>query len=180
VKNLTLRIEQESQKRSLTQNDLKAQTQQLNALRTSEKQLKQEVNHLLDIKRSVEKQNQELRKSVPRTQPSTPTHPSSTHLPTQTQTTGTNFPHFIQQTRRSFSELFYSQQLTNLIYDLNIKHICLSSLSFLKFELILANLNYNVSIKYICLSLCFSLSFFLLRGLLISIIILIWRTSALV
>ncbi|CAL8285714.1 unnamed protein product [Lota lota] len=62
VKNLTLRIEQESQKRSLTQNDLKGQTQQLNALRTSEKQLKQEVNHLLDIKRSMEKQNQELRK----------------------------------------------------------------------------------------------------------------------
>ncbi|XP_056446511.1 rho-associated protein kinase 2 [Gadus chalcogrammus] len=62
VKNLTLRIEQESQKRSLTQNDLKGQTQQLNALRTSEKQLKQEVNHLMDIKRSMEKQNQELRK----------------------------------------------------------------------------------------------------------------------
>ncbi|KAG7250678.1 hypothetical protein CRUP_000176, partial [Coryphaenoides rupestris] len=54
--------EEETQKRSLTQNDLKGQTQQLNALRTSEKQLKQEVNHLLDIKRSVEKQNQELRK----------------------------------------------------------------------------------------------------------------------
>ncbi|KAK0132558.1 Rho-associated protein kinase 2 [Merluccius polli] len=62
VKNLTLRMEQEIQKRSLTQNDLKAQNQQLNALRTSEKQLKQEVNHLLDIKRSMEKQNQELRK----------------------------------------------------------------------------------------------------------------------
>ncbi|CAL8298905.1 unnamed protein product [Boreogadus saida] len=62
VKNLTLRIEQESQKRSLTQNDLKGQTQQLNSLRTSEKQLKQEVNHLMDIKRSMEKQNQELRK----------------------------------------------------------------------------------------------------------------------
>lgn len=64
VKNLTLRIEQETQKRSLTQNDLKAQNQQLNSLRTSEKQLKQEMNHLLDIKRSLEKQNQELRKSV--------------------------------------------------------------------------------------------------------------------
>ncbi|KAJ3612919.1 hypothetical protein NHX12_019176, partial [Muraenolepis orangiensis] len=62
VKNLTLRMEQESQKRSLTQNDLKAQTQQVNALRTSEKQLKQEVNHLLDIKKTMEKQNQELRK----------------------------------------------------------------------------------------------------------------------
>lgn len=64
VKNLTLKIEQESQKRSLTQNDLKAQNQQLSTLRTSEKQLKQETNHLLDIKRSLEKQNQELRKSV--------------------------------------------------------------------------------------------------------------------
>uniref|UniRef100_A0A4W6FBZ2 Rho-associated protein kinase 2 n=1 Tax=Lates calcarifer TaxID=8187 RepID=A0A4W6FBZ2_LATCA len=62
VKNLTLKIEQETQKRNLTQNDLKAQNQQLNALRTSEKQLKQETNHLLDIKRSLEKQNQELRK----------------------------------------------------------------------------------------------------------------------
>ncbi|TMS21422.1 Rho-associated protein kinase 2 [Larimichthys crocea] len=62
VKNLTLKIEQESQKRNLTQNDLKAQNQQLSSLRTSEKQLKQETNHLLDIKRSLEKQNQELRK----------------------------------------------------------------------------------------------------------------------
>ncbi|XP_051945717.1 rho-associated protein kinase 2-like [Xyrauchen texanus] len=62
VKNLTLKIEQEVQKRSLTQNDLKVQNQQLSALRTSEKQLKQEINHLLDIKRSLEKQNMELRK----------------------------------------------------------------------------------------------------------------------
>ncbi|KAJ8289497.1 hypothetical protein GJAV_G00002010 [Gymnothorax javanicus] len=62
VKNLSLKIEQETQKRSLTQNDLKAQGQQLNALRMSEKQLKQEVNHLLDIRQSLEKQNQELRK----------------------------------------------------------------------------------------------------------------------
>ncbi|XP_062378079.1 rho-associated protein kinase 2 isoform X2 [Sardina pilchardus] len=62
VKNLTLKIEQEMQKRTLTQNDLKVQVQQLNSLRTSEKQLKQETNHLLDIKRSLEKQNQELRK----------------------------------------------------------------------------------------------------------------------
>lgn len=64
MKNMTLKIEQETQKRSLTQNDLKAQNQQLSSLRTSEKQLKQEMNHLLDIKRSLEKQNQELRKSV--------------------------------------------------------------------------------------------------------------------
>uniref|UniRef100_A0AAQ5XNZ3 non-specific serine/threonine protein kinase n=1 Tax=Amphiprion ocellaris TaxID=80972 RepID=A0AAQ5XNZ3_AMPOC len=59
VKNLTLKIEQETQKRSLTQNDLKAQNQQLNVLRTSEKQLKQETNHLLDIRRSLEKERQE-------------------------------------------------------------------------------------------------------------------------
>ncbi|XP_060781167.1 rho-associated protein kinase 2 isoform X3 [Neoarius graeffei] len=62
VKNLTLKIEQEVQKRSLTQNDLKAQNQQLSTLKTSEKQLKQEINHLLDIKRSLEKQIMELRK----------------------------------------------------------------------------------------------------------------------
>ncbi|XP_054586147.2 rho-associated protein kinase 2 isoform X2 [Nothobranchius furzeri] len=62
VKNLTLKIEQETQKRNLTLNDLKTQNQQLNLLRTSEKQLKQETNHLLDIKGSLEKQNQELRK----------------------------------------------------------------------------------------------------------------------
>lgn len=64
MKNMMLKIEQETQKRNLTQNDLKAQNQQLSSLRTSEKQLKQELNHLLDIKRSLEKQNQELRKSV--------------------------------------------------------------------------------------------------------------------
>lgn len=62
VKNLNLKIEQEVQKRSLTQNDLKVQNQQLSTLRTSEKQLKQEINHLLEIKRSLEKQNLELRK----------------------------------------------------------------------------------------------------------------------
>ncbi|XP_023690440.2 rho-associated protein kinase 2 isoform X2 [Paramormyrops kingsleyae] len=62
VKNLTLKIEQEMQKRSLMQNDLKAQNHQVNAVRMSEKQLKQEVNHLLEIKSSLEKQNQELRR----------------------------------------------------------------------------------------------------------------------
>ncbi|MBN3316190.1 ROCK2 kinase, partial [Atractosteus spatula] len=62
VKNLTLKIEQETQKRSLTQNDLKMQSQQVNALKMSEKQLKQEINHLLEIKQSLEKQNSELRK----------------------------------------------------------------------------------------------------------------------
>ncbi|XP_069462063.1 rho-associated protein kinase 2 isoform X2 [Ambystoma mexicanum] len=62
VKNLTLKIEQETQKRSLTQNDLKMQVQQVNTLKMSEKQLKQEVNHLMEIKLSLEKQNGELRK----------------------------------------------------------------------------------------------------------------------
>ncbi|XP_068089366.1 rho-associated protein kinase 2 [Hyperolius riggenbachi] len=62
VKNLTLKTEQEMQKRSLTQNDLKMQLQQVNSLRMSEKQLKQEINHLTDIRASLEKQNTELRK----------------------------------------------------------------------------------------------------------------------
>uniref|UniRef100_A0A671M0S5 non-specific serine/threonine protein kinase n=2 Tax=Sinocyclocheilus anshuiensis TaxID=1608454 RepID=A0A671M0S5_9TELE len=62
VKDLSLKIEQEVQKRTLTQNDLKILNQQLSTLRTSEKQLKQEINHLLEIKRSLEKQNMELRK----------------------------------------------------------------------------------------------------------------------
>lgn len=69
VKNLTLKTEQETQKRNLTQNDLKALNQQVNALRTSEKQLKQETNHLLDIKQSLEKQNHELRRSASVTAP---------------------------------------------------------------------------------------------------------------
>ncbi|KAG8124276.1 hypothetical protein E2320_019679 [Naja naja] len=62
VENLTLKIEQETQKRYLIQNDFKMQTQQLNALKMSEKQLKQESNHLIEIKLSLEKQNNELRK----------------------------------------------------------------------------------------------------------------------
>uniref|UniRef100_A0A8B9QSA7 non-specific serine/threonine protein kinase n=1 Tax=Anas platyrhynchos TaxID=8839 RepID=A0A8B9QSA7_ANAPL len=62
VKNLTLKIEQETQKRCLTQNDLKMQTQQVNTLKMSEKQLKQENNHLQEIKLSLEKQNNELLK----------------------------------------------------------------------------------------------------------------------
>uniref|UniRef100_A0A7M4FUW5 non-specific serine/threonine protein kinase n=1 Tax=Crocodylus porosus TaxID=8502 RepID=A0A7M4FUW5_CROPO len=60
IKNLTLKIEQETQKRCLTQNDLKMQTQQVNSLKMSEKQLKQENNHLVEIKLSLEKQNNEL------------------------------------------------------------------------------------------------------------------------
>ncbi|XP_060042548.1 rho-associated protein kinase 2 isoform X3 [Erinaceus europaeus] len=62
VRNLTLKVEQEAQKRALTQNDLKVQTQQVSTLRMSEKQLKQENNHLMEMKMSLEKQNSELRK----------------------------------------------------------------------------------------------------------------------
>uniref|UniRef100_A0AAQ5YRT1 non-specific serine/threonine protein kinase n=1 Tax=Amphiprion ocellaris TaxID=80972 RepID=A0AAQ5YRT1_AMPOC len=63
VKHLTLRLEDEIHKRSLSQSDLKMQNQQVSVLRSSEKQLKQELNHLLDLKQILEKQNQELRRS---------------------------------------------------------------------------------------------------------------------
>ncbi|XP_066468108.1 rho-associated protein kinase 2 isoform X2 [Tiliqua scincoides] len=62
IENLSLKIEQETQKRCLTQNDLKMQAQHVNALKVTEKQLKQENNHLIEIKLSLEKQNNELRK----------------------------------------------------------------------------------------------------------------------
>ncbi|XP_035473814.1 rho-associated protein kinase 2 isoform X2 [Scophthalmus maximus] len=62
VKSLSLRLEQEIHKRSLSQSELKMQNQQVSVLRSSEKQLKQEVNHLLDMKQILEKQNQELRR----------------------------------------------------------------------------------------------------------------------
>uniref|UniRef100_A0A3B4T5I0 Rho-associated protein kinase n=1 Tax=Seriola dumerili TaxID=41447 RepID=A0A3B4T5I0_SERDU len=60
--NLNLRLEQEIHKRSLSQSDLKMQNQQVSVLRSSEKQLKQELNHLLDMKQILEKHNQELRR----------------------------------------------------------------------------------------------------------------------
>lgn len=65
VKNLNLRLEQESHRRSLSQSELKMQNQQVSVLRSSEKQLKQELNHLLDTKQTLDKQNQELRRSNP-------------------------------------------------------------------------------------------------------------------
>lgn len=65
AKNLNLRLEQESHKRSLSQRELKMQNQQVSVLRSSEKQLKQELNHLLDMKQTLDKQNQELRRSNP-------------------------------------------------------------------------------------------------------------------
>lgn len=60
VMDLTLRLEQEIRKRTLSQTDLKAQKHQVSVLTSSEKQLKQELNQLLDMKQSLEKQNQEL------------------------------------------------------------------------------------------------------------------------
>lgn len=63
VMDLTLRLEQETRKRSLSQSDLKAQKQQVSALASSEKQLKQELNQLLDMKQNLEKQNQKLHRS---------------------------------------------------------------------------------------------------------------------
>ncbi|KAM6906465.1 rho-associated protein kinase 2-like isoform 2-T2 [Lycodopsis pacificus] len=62
VKSLSLRLEQEIHKRSMSQSDLKMQNQQVMVLCSSEKQLKQELNHLLDMKQVLEKQNQELRR----------------------------------------------------------------------------------------------------------------------
>uniref|UniRef100_A0A3B5BBD6 Rho-associated protein kinase 2 n=1 Tax=Stegastes partitus TaxID=144197 RepID=A0A3B5BBD6_9TELE len=62
VKHLTLRLDDEIHKRSLSQSDLKMQNQQVSVLRSSEKQLKQELNHLLDLKQVLEKQNKELRR----------------------------------------------------------------------------------------------------------------------
>ncbi|XP_037541461.1 rho-associated protein kinase 2, partial [Nematolebias whitei] len=62
VKSLTFRLDDEIHKRSLTQSELKMQQKQVSVLSTSEKQLKQELNQLLDIKQSLEKHNQELRR----------------------------------------------------------------------------------------------------------------------
>lgn len=65
AKNVNLLLEQESHKRSLSQSELKMQNQQVSVLRSSEKQLKQELNRLLDMKQTLDKQNQELRRSNP-------------------------------------------------------------------------------------------------------------------
>lgn len=62
VKNLNLRLDQEIHHRTLSQSDLKMQKQQVTVLLSSEKQLKQELNHLLELKQVLEKQNQELRR----------------------------------------------------------------------------------------------------------------------
>ncbi|XP_013871141.1 rho-associated protein kinase 2 [Austrofundulus limnaeus] len=62
VKNLTLRLDDEIHKQSLIQSELKMQVKQVSVFSTSEKQLKQELNHLLEVKQSLEKHNQELRR----------------------------------------------------------------------------------------------------------------------
>ncbi|XP_057678976.1 rho-associated protein kinase 2-like isoform X5 [Corythoichthys intestinalis] len=62
VKNLSLRLDQEVHRRSLAQSDLKMEKQQVTVLHTSEKQLKQELNQLLEIKQVLDKQNQEMRR----------------------------------------------------------------------------------------------------------------------
>uniref|UniRef100_A0A671QQK3 non-specific serine/threonine protein kinase n=1 Tax=Sinocyclocheilus anshuiensis TaxID=1608454 RepID=A0A671QQK3_9TELE len=62
VEVLSVRVQQETQKKTLFQADLNVQRQEVSSLRSSEKQLKQELNHLLELKLSLEKQNQELRK----------------------------------------------------------------------------------------------------------------------
>uniref|UniRef100_A0A673GGE1 Rho-associated protein kinase n=1 Tax=Sinocyclocheilus rhinocerous TaxID=307959 RepID=A0A673GGE1_9TELE len=62
VEVLSVRVQQETQKKTLFQADLNVQRQEVSTLRSSEKQLKQELNHLLELKLSLEKQNQELRR----------------------------------------------------------------------------------------------------------------------
>uniref|UniRef100_A0A3P8VZR4 Rho-associated protein kinase 1 n=1 Tax=Cynoglossus semilaevis TaxID=244447 RepID=A0A3P8VZR4_CYNSE len=62
VKNLRIQLEQESSKRLLAQNDLKSRTQEVDRLRCSEKQLKQEINTALETKRSLEFQLAQLTK----------------------------------------------------------------------------------------------------------------------
>ncbi|XP_056125116.1 rho-associated protein kinase 2b isoform X3 [Rhinichthys klamathensis goyatoka] len=62
VEVLSVRVHQETQRKTLCQNDLKVQREEISTLRSSEKQLKQELNHLLELKLSLEKLNQELRR----------------------------------------------------------------------------------------------------------------------
>ncbi|KAF7664879.1 hypothetical protein LDENG_00163120 [Lucifuga dentata] len=62
VKTLRIQLEQESSKRILAQNDLKSRTQEVDRFRCSEKQLKQEINAVLESKRSLEFQLAQLTK----------------------------------------------------------------------------------------------------------------------
>uniref|UniRef100_A0A8C5PVH3 Rho-associated protein kinase 1 n=1 Tax=Leptobrachium leishanense TaxID=445787 RepID=A0A8C5PVH3_9ANUR len=54
VKHLTLQLEQETKKRNVAQNELKTQAFEADNLKGSEKQLKQEINTLLEAKRLLE------------------------------------------------------------------------------------------------------------------------------
>ncbi|KAK0132271.1 Rho-associated protein kinase 2 [Merluccius polli] len=63
VMTVTVRLEQEMQRRSLSQKELAVQSQEMTALRSVEKQLKQEVNRLLGLKQSLDEHNQELRRA---------------------------------------------------------------------------------------------------------------------
>ncbi|XP_023190971.1 rho-associated protein kinase 1 isoform X1 [Xiphophorus maculatus] len=62
VKGLHTHLDQESSKRVAAQNDLKSRTQDVDRLRCSEKQLKQEINTALENKRSLEFQLAQLTK----------------------------------------------------------------------------------------------------------------------
>uniref|UniRef100_A0A7N8XHW9 Rho-associated protein kinase 1 n=1 Tax=Mastacembelus armatus TaxID=205130 RepID=A0A7N8XHW9_9TELE len=61
VKNLRIQLEHESSKRVLAQNDLKTRMQEVDRLRCTEKQLKQEINTALESKRSLDFQLVALR-----------------------------------------------------------------------------------------------------------------------
>ncbi|XP_077413195.1 rho-associated protein kinase 1 isoform X1 [Vanacampus margaritifer] len=62
VKNVRIQAEQESSKRVLAQNELKSRLHEVDRLRCSEKQLKQEINTALESKRSLEFQLAQLTK----------------------------------------------------------------------------------------------------------------------
>ncbi|XP_027737549.1 rho-associated protein kinase 1 isoform X4 [Empidonax traillii] len=62
VKNLTFKLEQETNKRIMAQNELKAQAFEADNLKGSEKQLKQEINTLLEAKRLLEFESAQLTK----------------------------------------------------------------------------------------------------------------------
>ncbi|XP_032538096.1 rho-associated protein kinase 1 isoform X1 [Chiroxiphia lanceolata] len=62
VKNLTFKLEQETNKRIMAQNELKAQAFEADNLKSSEKQLKQEINTLLEAKRLLEFESAQLTK----------------------------------------------------------------------------------------------------------------------
>lgn len=63
MSSLSLRLEQEVHRRSLSQSELKMQKQQVSVMRSSEKALKQDISKLLDVRDDLESQNQELRRS---------------------------------------------------------------------------------------------------------------------